>query len=201
MAHAQSFTVQPSALPSGPKEAVMTLAASSSSTTAAALGEQVLRLHRAFNGMRQQLVGKSPTSGDGVEWAAYGLLFQLVGTGPQRSSTLAETVCVDPSTVSRQVAQLVKAGLAERQSDPEDGRASLLVATEAGRAVYQAKQEHRERMFARVLDGWSPADVETLTALLTRLNDSFTEQRSALTAHAVPVSPHEQTNENSEEPA
>ena len=108
----------------------MTLAPTASSTTAA-LGEQVLRLHRAFNGMRQQLVGKSPTSGDGVEWAAYGLLFQLVGTGPQRSSTLAETACVDPSTVSRQVAQLVKAGLVERQSDPEDGRASLLVATAA----------------------------------------------------------------------
>ena len=178
----------------------MTLATTASSTTAA-LGEQVLRLHRAFNGMRQQLVGKSPTSGDGVEWAAYGLLFQLVGTGPQRSSTLAETACVDPSTVSRQVAQLVKAGLVERQSDPEDGRASLLVATAAGRAVYQAKQEHRDQMFARLLDGWSPADVEALTTLLTRLNDSFTEQRSALAAPAAPVSPHEQTNETSEESA
>ena len=179
----------------------MTLAPTASSTTAA-LGEQVLRLHRAFNGMRQQLVGKSPTSGEGVEWAAYGLLFQLVGTGPQRSSTLAETACVDPSTVSRQVAQLVKAGLVERQSDPEDGRASLLVATDAGRAVYQAKQEHRERMFARVLDGWSPADVEALTTLLSRLNDSFAEQRSALAANAAPpVSSHEQTNETSEESA
>jgi DNA-binding MarR family transcriptional regulator len=196
MTHAKSFTVQPPE----PEEAVMTLAPTASSTTAA-LGEQVLRLHRAFNGMRQQLVGKSPTSGDGVEWAAYGLLFQLVGTGPQRSSTLAETACVDPSTVSRQVAQLVKAGLVERQSDPEDGRASLLVATAAGRAVYQAKQEHRERMFARVLEGWSTADVEALTSLLTRLNDSFTEQRATLSAPTAPVSPHEQTNENSEESA
>jgi DNA-binding MarR family transcriptional regulator len=196
MTHAKSFTVQPPE----PEEAVMTLAPTASSTTAA-LGEQVLRLHRAFNGMRQQLVGKSPTSGDGVEWAAYGLLFQLVGTGPQRSSTLAETACVDPSTVSRQVAQLVKAGLVERQSDPEDGRASLLVATPAGRAVYQAKQEHREQMFARLLDGWSPADVEALTTLLTRLNDSFTEQRATLSAPAAPVSPDAETNENSEESA
>ena len=80
--------------------------------------------------MRQQLAASRSTSGDGVEWAAYGLLFQLVNDGPRRSSALAETACVDPSTVSRQVAQLVKAGLVERQSDPEDGRASLLVATE-----------------------------------------------------------------------
>jgi DNA-binding MarR family transcriptional regulator len=166
-----------------------------------ALSEQVLRIQRAFAAMRQQLTASGSTSGDGVEWAAYGLLFQLVKDGPQRSSALAETACVDPSTVSRQVAQLVKAGLVERQSDPEDGRASLLVATDAGRAVYQAKQEHRERMFARVLDGWSTADVEALTTLLARLNDSFAEQRSALAANAAPVTTHEQTNETSEESA
>jgi DNA-binding MarR family transcriptional regulator len=146
-----------------------------------ALGEQVIRLQRAFAGMRQQLSATGATSGDGVEWAAYGLLFQLVNDGPRRSSALAERACVDPSTVSRQVAQLVKAGLVERQSDPEDGRASLLVATDRGRAAYAAKQEHRQRMFARVLDGWVDADVAALTALLTRFNDSFVEQRTSLT--------------------
>ncbi len=146
-----------------------------------ALGEQVIRLQRAFAGMRHQLVASRSTSGDGVEWAAYGLLFQLVNDGPRRSSALAETACVDPSTVSRQVAQLVKAGLVERQSDPEDGRASLLVATERGRAAYAAKQEHRQRMFARLLVGWPADDVDALTALLERFNDSFIEQRSALT--------------------
>ena len=43
-------------------------------------------------------------------------------------------LCADPSTVSRQVASLVKAGLVERQADPDDGRASILVPTELGRA-------------------------------------------------------------------
>ena len=170
-------------------------------TDVTALSEQVLRLHRSFNSLRQQLVGRSATSGEGVEWAAYGLLFQLVGGGPKRSSTLAESACVDPSTVSRQVAQLVKAGLVERQSDPEDGRASLLVATESGRAAYAAKQEHRQRMFTQVLDGWSPEDVETLTRLLARLNESLTEHRPTSAAPAAPVSPREQTNQNSEESA
>ncbi len=146
-----------------------------------ALGEQVIRLQRAFAAMRQQLVASRSTSDDGVEWAAYGLLFQLVNDGSRRSSALAETACIDPSTVSRQVAQLVKAGLVVRQSDPEDGRASLLVATERGREAYAAKLEHRQRMFARVLEGWPAEDVDTLTALLARFNDSFVEQRSALT--------------------
>jgi DNA-binding MarR family transcriptional regulator len=151
-----------------------------STDTAAALSEQVARLHRTFNSMRQQLTAGSATSGDGVEWAAYGLLFQLVSGGPRRSSVLAEAVCVDPSTVSRQVAQLVKAGLVERQSDPEDGRASLLVATRRGHDVYAAKQEHRKRLFAHLLDDWTEADVVTLTGLLSRLNDTVVEQRATL---------------------
>ena len=146
-----------------------------------ALSEQVLRIQRAFASMRQQLAAAGSTSGDGVEWAAYRLLFQLVQDGPQRSSALAETACVDPSTVSRQVAQLVKAGLVERQSDPGDGRAALLVSTDRGRDAYAAKVEHRQRMFARVLEGWSVDDVDALTALLTRFNDSIVEQRTSLT--------------------
>ena len=146
-----------------------------------ALSEQVLRIQRAFASMRQQLAAAGSTSGDGVEWAAYRLLFQLVQDGPQRSSALAETACVDPSTVSRQVAQLVKAGLVERQSDPGDGRAALLVSTDRGRDAYAAKVEHRQRMFARVLVGWSADDVDALTALLTRFNDSIVEQRTSLT--------------------
>jgi DNA-binding MarR family transcriptional regulator len=144
----------------------------------AALGEQVLLLQRSLHALRQQQTAGSATSSQGVEWAAYGLLFQLVARGPQRSSALADAACVDPSTVSRQVAQLVKADLVERQSDPDDGRASILVATERGRAAYQAKLEHRERLFADVLDGWSDVDVATLTALLTRLNESFAQFRA-----------------------
>jgi len=157
-----------------------------------ALSEQVIRLQRAFGSMRQQLAATRSISGEGVEWAAYGLLFQLVNDGPRRSSALAEAACVDPSTVSRQVAQLVKAGLVERQSDPEDGRASLLVATEKGRAAYAAKQEHRARMFEHVLDGWTPQDVDDLGRLLTQFNNSFAEKRDTLPG----LMQHEHIKEN-----
>jgi DNA-binding MarR family transcriptional regulator len=160
--------------------------------TVAALSEQVMRLHRAFNTMRQQLTATNATSGEGVEWAAYGLLFQLVTDGPRRGSALAEAACVDPSTVSRQVAQLVKAGLVARQSDPEDGRASLLVATERGRAAYSQKREHRLRMFAHLLESWPEADVVALTDLLSRFNDSFVEQRATL--HEVAQDPAAHTS-------
>ena len=43
------------------------------------------------------------SSGDGVEWSTYVLLFHLIAGGPMRTKALAESVGVDPSTVSRQV--------------------------------------------------------------------------------------------------
>ena len=147
------------------------------------LGDELVRMQRGFAAMRQRLTGPLHPVGagpDGVEWAAYGLLHQLVQDGPCRSSALAGAACVDPSTVSRQVAQLVAAGLAERRSDPDDGRAALLEATAAGKAAYAAKQEHRAALFTRVLQDWSSADVVTLTRLIARFNDSVADHRDSL---------------------
>ncbi|MGH8892785.1 MAG: MarR family winged helix-turn-helix transcriptional regulator [Actinomycetes bacterium] len=156
------------------------------------LGEQMVRLTRASHAMRVQLAARGH---DAVDWAAYALLFQLVTEGPQRTSALADTACVDPSTVSRQVGELVRAGLVERVPDPEDGRASLLVATARGRAVHTHKRERRQRLFSRVVDGWPVEDVAALTALLGRFNDSFAAARPALLdEHAADVPTLQETD-------
>lgn len=157
--------------------------AMSSHTGVDALGEQVVRLTRSSHAMRTQMAARGP---DAVEWAAYGLLFQLADDGPKRSSALAESACVDPSTVSRQVGQLVTAGLVERQADPEDGRATLLAATPAGHEVYAARLERRREMFSRLIHDWSAQDVDTFTDLLRRLNDTVAAQRPTLLAEMGP---------------
>jgi DNA-binding MarR family transcriptional regulator len=151
---------------------------------AAALSEQVVRLTRAGHAMRTQV---SARGGDGIDWAAYALLVHLVQDGPKRASALAEYACVDPSTVSRQVGDLVRAGLVERQPDPEDGRASLLVATPRGHEVHAARLARRQRVFARVVEGWPGEDVDRLTDLLARFNDSFAAVRPALLAELGPA--------------
>lgn len=133
--------------------------------------------------MRTQMASRGQ---DAVEWAAYGLLFQLANDGPKRSSALAESACVDPSTVSRQVGQLVTAGLVERQADPEDGRATLLAATPSGHDVYAAKLERRRELFSRLVQDWSAQDVKKFTDLLRRLNDSVADLRPTLLAEMGP---------------
>src|SRR3954463_13140833 len=105
---------------------------------AARLSQEVVRLVRATHALRAQLHARHE---DGIEWAGYMLLFQLCTNGAQRSSALAASACVDPSTVSRQVAQLVAAGLVERRADPHDGRATLLAATDLGAARHRAVHE------------------------------------------------------------
>lgn len=141
------------------------------------LGQEVVRLVRASHAIRGQIHARQ---GEGLEWAGYMLLLQLCKEGPQRSSALAANACIDPSTVSRQVSQLVSLGLVERRADPDDGRASLLAATDQGQARHQAVHDRRDRAFSHLLDGWSDDDVRLLTDLLHRLNESFLQHRGSM---------------------
>jgi DNA-binding MarR family transcriptional regulator len=151
--------------------------AAGTSSPTALLSAEVVRLVRASHGLRAQIHAAKP---DGIEWAGSMLLFHLCKDGPQRSSALAAAVCVDPSTVSRQIADLVDLGLVERRADPHDGRATLLAATEAGETRCQLLHERRDRAFAVMLADWSDDDVSALVALLSRLNDTLVDSRASL---------------------
>ena len=93
----------------------------------------------------------------GVDRSTIFLLKALAMHGPRRSSELAAAVHSDPSTVSRQVAALVRDGLIERQADPEDGRASVLVPTET--RVWNCSPSSAGGMglaLAQVVRKWAP---------------------------------------------
>lgn len=82
---------------------------------------------------------------------------------------LAVRAGLDPSTVSRAVAALVSHGLVERRADPADGRASVLVVTDRGRAALAESRDWRAALVARALADWTPEEVDALTAALGRL--------------------------------
>ncbi|MFW0788496.1 MarR family winged helix-turn-helix transcriptional regulator [Gordonia sp. CPCC 205333] len=115
------------------------------------------------------------TADDGaLETAAYKCLFHLAGE-PMRTSRLAEIMVADPSTVSRHVGSLVDLGYVRREADPDDGRATLLVATDAGVARAGEIRAHRRARLHKLLDGWSDVELDTLVALLTRFVDAAEE--------------------------
>jgi DNA-binding MarR family transcriptional regulator len=129
--------------------------------------EQVQLLTRTMQVLRNQVAA---AGGDGLPWSTYMLLFHLISGGPCRAGALAETACIDPSTVSRQVDSLVRLGLVERRADPLDGRATVLAATEDGVAMQLRLLAGRDRLMARILDSWSDDDVHQLVTLLERFN-------------------------------
>jgi DNA-binding MarR family transcriptional regulator len=108
----------------------------------------------------------------GAEFSALMLLFPLRHLGPMRITDLAEVKQADPSTVSRQAAQLVKAGLARREADAVDGRASRLAVTEAGLAACRQLAEARHALLSRVLSEWPPERVDTFAGLFAEFNSS-----------------------------
>jgi DNA-binding MarR family transcriptional regulator len=110
-----------------------------------------------------------------ADLAAAHVLAHLAETGPQRLSAIAQAVGTDPSTVSRQVATLVAAGLVERRADPDDGRAHLLAATEAGAQCCADGRRKRVEMVAAVLSGWPDESRQRLAELLGRFADDVQE--------------------------
>ena len=108
----------------------------------------------------------------GAEFSALMLLFPLRHLGPMRVTDLAEIKQADPSTISRQAAQLVKAGLARREADPVDGRASRLAVTEAGMVACQKLQDARHALISQALADWSPERVDMFARLFEEFNGS-----------------------------
>lgn len=119
-------------------------------------------------GKQQATIGARMSKMGGFDRSAIVLLKTLVHQGPCRSSVLASVIHSDPSTVSRQVAALVRDGLIERRADQEDGRASLLAATPAGIALLEEFRSRMGHSLAQVVKGWAPEELERFVELFER---------------------------------
>jgi len=97
------------------------------------------------------------------------LLNLLHDRGPSRAADLLDTLAVDQSTLSRQLAALVERGLVERRTDPNDGRAAQIVLTPLGtKTILQTRIAWRETL-AGLMAAWPAPDRAALLRLLGRL--------------------------------
>jgi DNA-binding MarR family transcriptional regulator len=133
------------------------------------LGDELVRFHR----LGARVKGMLDVGVFGAEFSALMLLYPLNAMGPMRVTDLAEVKQADPSTVSRQAAQLVKAGLARREADPVDGRASRLAVTEAGRHAVEQMRAGRDALIGQALDGWPAEKVDAFADLFEEFNSSI----------------------------
>jgi len=124
---------------------------------------------------------KHQVNGNRLDRMALMVLGTLAYCGPSRLTTIAERTGLDPSTVSRQVADLEREGLLARETDPDDRRAMLLKATAEGQQMLDRLTRGRRRRMERLLSDWSPDDIVTFGRLLGQLN-AATEKYGAQNA-------------------
>jgi DNA-binding MarR family transcriptional regulator len=152
------------------------------------LADQIIRLVRTWSHLKARMVSTIDP-----EVGALFLISRLIKGGPTRAKDLAEATCADQSTVSRQVAALVKSGLIERQADPDDGRASILVPTPLGVARVNEHFANRGYALEPLVDEWSAAEREQFVDLLRRFTSNLESRRDEV-ARAMTQS-HGQTTE------
>lgn len=104
----------------------------------------------------------------GMTRAQWAVLARVERSEGLKQCELADTLDLQPITLTRLIDRLCDGGLIERRSDPDDRRAKRLYLTPAARPVLDGLTRLGQDIMATVLAGIEPAAVEQLlTQLLT----------------------------------
>jgi DNA-binding MarR family transcriptional regulator len=123
---------------------------------------------------RVQRIHVSTSEGDVyLDRSAYGIMARLADDGPQRLGSFATAFGLDPSTITRQVQALERAGLAARTTDVTDRRASILDLTDEGREVLMRTRAYRRERMREAMSDWTDEDRAEFARLLTKFNSSM----------------------------
>lgn len=98
------------------------------------------------------------------------VLTRLSELQPARLSDVADSTGYDPSTVSRQVADLVDLDYVARVRDTSDGRAVVLTVTDAGQATVDAVWAAWHAFLAELTADWNRDERQTFLAQLRRFS-------------------------------
>lgn len=108
---------------------------------------------------------------DGVlERSAYILLSRIRVQGPMSIGELSEAFGLDASTLNRQTAAAMRAGLVERIPDPDGGMARKFRLTDKGGRLLDEEREGIVHALGRVMADWSDEDIAAFASYLKRFN-------------------------------
>jgi DNA-binding MarR family transcriptional regulator len=131
--------------------------------------ETVPRLRVAIARLSRRLRVTAAGSAAGLTPTRISVLLTLVRNGPVRLSELARSESLNPTMLSRVIADLVEAGLVARSSDDGDRRAAWVEVTEAGRRLAEQMRSERTDALNQALDGLSPEEQRLIERALPAL--------------------------------
>lgn len=124
----------------------------------------LLNRHSIFDGPRKADAHKK------VDRSAYVVLTRIDLDGPLSIGELSAALGLDTSTVNRQTAAMLKAGLIERIPDPDGGMARKLAMTSEGAARLAYARDRTVESLGRVMAGWTEDEAADFARMLERFN-------------------------------
>ncbi|WP_047999696.1 MarR family winged helix-turn-helix transcriptional regulator [Lactiplantibacillus herbarum] len=120
---------------------------------------------------QQTAVLKTITKAQGITVAEWQLLMQLQA-GADTQEKLANAMQLDTSTLSRQLASLVKKERLDKTAIGRDRRQLVYTVTSAGADAVTAINDDYQRFETEVFEKWPQDEQNLLRILLNRLNKS-----------------------------
>lgn len=110
-------------------------------------------------------------AGSGLSPTRISVLATVVRCGPLRISDLAAAEGLNPTMLSRVIAELCESGLLRRVADPHDRRAALVDVTAAGRRMQDRIRRERTDVLSVALGGLAPEQRRALERALPVLEE------------------------------
>lgn len=109
---------------------------------------------------------------------AHYAVFRYLAPGGSRVTALAEAAGMTQQSMGELVTYLEKRGYVERAPDPADGRARLVVTTEAGQAAVALAGQHIQRIEAAIAAELGAESLSALRDALARLPCAIANYRT-----------------------
>jgi DNA-binding MarR family transcriptional regulator len=127
------------------------------------------RLRVAIGRLSRRLRTTAAGSAAGLTPTRISVLLTVVRAGPIRLSVLAEVESLNPTMLSRIIADLGDAGLVARTSDDGDRRAAWVEATANGRRLAERMRRERTDAVNEAMEALTPGDRRLLEGALPAL--------------------------------
>ncbi|MEV0116677.1 MarR family transcriptional regulator [Streptomyces sp. NPDC050844] len=113
---------------------------------------------------------RTRATGGRLDRSAYVLLSRIQMDGPMSIGQLSEAFGLDASTLNRQTAAMLRAGLVERIPDPDGGLARKFRISAEGEQQLDADRADYTGGLEKVFSEWAPEDVAVFADYLQRFN-------------------------------
>jgi DNA-binding MarR family transcriptional regulator len=131
--------------------------------------EAASRLRVAIGRLSRRLRPTDAAVAAGLTPTKISVLLHVGRAGEIRLSDLSEAEGINPTMMSRVIADLAEAGLVERVSDPSDRRAALVAPTPAGRTLADRIRRERTDALNLALEGLDERERGQIEAALPAL--------------------------------